>query len=123
MARVLVVDDDDVAQRLLGSKLSALGHEVVTALDAAGAIVQAQATTPDLILLDIGLPDGSAFSVLDELKANPPLAGVPVLVISAREAEGNEERALAAGALAYYEKTHGIGPIVDGVQAALAASA
>jgi DNA-binding response OmpR family regulator len=119
MAKVLVVDDDEVARRLLGSKLSALGHDVVSALDANSGLAEAQAGSPDMILLDIGLPDGSAFTVLEQLRAVPALAEVPVFVVSAREAEGNQDRALAAGAAAYFEKSHGIGPIVDAVQAAL----
>ena len=59
---------------------------------------------PDLIILDLGLPADDGFMVLDKLAEVPGLESIPVIVISARNHGGNEERALRAGACAYLQK-------------------
>jgi CheY-like chemotaxis protein len=119
MATVLVVDDDEVARSVLAGRLTALGHATAFAVDGASAVQQAQDVRPDVVLLDIGLPDGNALSLIGQLRALADLGDVPVLVISAREAAENEAEAFDAGASAYFEKSRGIQPIVDGVVAAL----
>jgi DNA-binding response OmpR family regulator len=59
---------------------------------------------PDLVILDLGLPAGDGFVVLGRLRASPNLAVIPVLVVSARDAQANKERAHKAGACAYLRK-------------------
>ena len=102
--KILVIDDDLDIRLGLGARLRASGYEVVFAEDGVGAIAVARQEGPDLILLDIGLPGGDGFVVLERLKKNTRLAPTPVIVLSARDAEENENRTLEAGAEAFFEK-------------------
>jgi DNA-binding response OmpR family regulator len=101
---ILVVDDDPDLVRALRLRLRANNYEVSTASDGYGAIAQAQKERPSLIILDLGLPVGDGFVVLDRLQNSDTLAGVPVIVLSARDPQINEERALKAGAAAFFQK-------------------
>ena len=74
------------------------------AADGAAAINEARRNQPDLIILDLGLPGGDGFVVLDRLRVMPNLALIPVVVVSARDHHGNKERALKAGAKAFVQK-------------------
>lgn len=102
--KILVVEDD--ADVRLGYHVLLRAHEYDTCFgaDSASAISQARKESPDLILLDLGLPAGDGFIVLDRLSANPTLSMIPVIVVSARDYHANEERALRAGASAYVQK-------------------
>jgi DNA-binding response OmpR family regulator len=59
---------------------------------------------PDLIILDLGLPGGDGFTVIERLKINPQLAVIPIIVVSARTGLVNQERALKAGVIAFLQK-------------------
>ena len=102
--KILIVDDDEPLLRGLSAKLAANGYTVVTAVDAVAAVAQARKELPDLILLDLGLPAGDGFLVLERLRAMPNLASTPVIVLSARDPANNRERSLQAGAVAYFQK-------------------
>jgi len=101
--KILIVEDD--ADLRLGMSVR-LRAEFLTsfAADGATAIQAAQKERPDLILLDLGLPAGDGFVVLQRLKAIPHLAVIPVIVISARSVEGNEAKALGLGAECMFQK-------------------
>jgi len=64
----------------------------------------AQKEHPDVIILDLGLPAGDGFVVLERLQLSDQLAGIPVIVLTARDPQGNEARALKAGAAAFFQK-------------------
>ena len=102
--KILVVDDDPDLVRALRLRLRANNYEVTTATDGYTAIAAAQKERPSLIILDLGLPVGDGFVVLDRLQNSDALAGVPVIVLSARDPQMNEERALKAGAAAFFQK-------------------
>lgn len=102
--KILVVDDDPDLVRALRLRLKANNYDITTASDGYTAIATAQKERPDLIVLDLGLPAGDGFVVLDRLQNSDALAGVPVIVLSARDPQGNEERALKAGAAAFFQK-------------------
>jgi DNA-binding response OmpR family regulator len=68
------------------------------------AISEARKHTPDLIVLDLGLPAGDGFVVLDILKTNTDLSSIPVIVLSGRDRRANEERVLNAGGRAFLQK-------------------
>lgn len=102
--RILIVEDDAEMRLLLDALLRKNGYETRFALDAAAAMLEARREQPDLILLDLGLPAGGGFVVLDRLRSNTRLAAVPVIVVSGRDQQANEQRALDAGARAYVRK-------------------
>jgi DNA-binding response OmpR family regulator len=103
-AKILVVDDDPDLVRAMRLRLRANNYEVATATDGYSAIATAQKEKPSLIILDLGLPVGDGFVVLDRLQNSDVLAGIPVIVLSARDPQSNEERALKAGAAAFFQK-------------------
>jgi CheY-like chemotaxis protein len=84
--------------------LKAHHYDTYFAVDALAAVGEARKHQPDLIILDLGLPAGDGFVVIDRLKTNPNLAMVPVIVVSARDVRGSRDRALAAGAKAFFQK-------------------
>jgi len=102
--KILVVDDDPDLVRAMRLRLRANNFEVTTATDGYSAIASAQKERPSLIILDLGLPVGDGFVVLDRLQNSDALAGIPVIVLSARDPQTNEERALKAGAAAFFQK-------------------
>lgn len=102
--KILLVDDDPDLLRALRLRLRANNYEVTTTSDGYAAIAAAQKERPALIILDLGLPVGDGFVVLDRLQNSDALAGIPVIVLSARDPRNNEEKALKAGAAAFFQK-------------------
>src|ERR1700733_1094627 len=102
--KILIVDDDP--QLLLGltPRLMANRYSVVTAADAIAALGVARKETPDLIILDLGLPGGDGFLVLERLGNLAELSAIPVIVLSARDPADNRRRALSGGATPYFQK-------------------
>ena len=95
--KILIVDDDPDLRRALRLRLRASNYDTVHAPDGYSAIAVAQKEHPDLIVLDLGLPAGDGFVVLERLQNIDTLAGVPVVILTAREPQNNEERALQGG--------------------------
>jgi two-component system KDP operon response regulator KdpE len=102
--KILLVDDDPDLLRALRLRLRANNYDVATASDGYAAIASAQKERPALIILDLGLPVGDGFVVLDRLQNSDALSGIPVIVLSARDPQNNEERSLKAGAAAFFQK-------------------
>jgi DNA-binding response OmpR family regulator len=102
--KILVIDDDADLVRALRVRLRAHNYEISTAGDGYSAIAAAQKEQPDLIVLDLGLPAGDGFVVLERLQKSDTLSAVPVIVLSARDPQDNEARALRAGAAAFFQK-------------------
>src|ERR1700683_4279608 len=102
--KILVVDDDPDLVRALRLRLRANNYDVTSASDGYVAIASAQKARPSLIILDLGLPVGDGFVVLDRLQNSGALAAIPVIVLSARDPQNNEEKALKAGAAAFFQK-------------------
>src|ERR1700722_14930790 len=103
-AKIMVVDDDPDLRQALSLRLRANNFETVNVCDGFSAIAMAQKGKPHLIILDLGLPAGDGFTVLKNLQKSPALAKIPVIVLSARDPEGNERRTLESGAVAFFQK-------------------
>jgi DNA-binding response OmpR family regulator len=102
--KIMIVEDDKDTVRALGVRLKSQGYNLVVATDAISAISTARKEKPDLIVLDLGLPGGDGFVVMQRLRSNYELMMVPIIVVSARDPFSNEERALEAGAEAFLQK-------------------
>jgi two-component system KDP operon response regulator KdpE len=117
--KILVVDDDPDLVRAMRLRLRANNYEVTTATDGYTAIASAQKERPALIILDLGLPVGDGFVVLERLQNIDALASVPVIVLSARDPQSNEERALKAGASAFFQKPADNDELMNAIRASL----
>ncbi len=120
-AHILLVEDDRELRAMLRSALEVEGYAVMPAASLADAKArwqhaQAHGGIIDLVLLDLGLPDGDGQEFLAQVRKQ---AGVPVVVISAREAEGQKIRLLDAGADDYLVKPFGVGELLARVRVAL----
>jgi DNA-binding response OmpR family regulator len=102
--KILIVDDNEDVLRGLRILFRAHGYSTVTAGDAVTAIGQAKSESPDLIMLDLGLPAGDGYLVMERLSNIDALASIPVIVFTAREEEWHREQALEAGAKAFFRK-------------------
>lgn len=116
MTFILAVDDDPALLRTLTINLRARGYEVQTAGDGRSALQVVAERVPDLVLLDLGLPDIDGVSVLAQLRT---FAAVPVLVLSARHASDDKVEALDLGADDYVTKPFGMEELLARVRAAL----
>ncbi len=103
--RVLVVDDDRVIQQLLEVNLELEGYEVVaTAADGKEALEKIGELKPDLVILDIMMPKMDGLEVCRRLRADPDLADIPVILLSARAQDMDIREGLDIGASAYLTK-------------------
>ena len=102
--KILIVEDDADVRLGYSVLLRAKGYDTAFAADALGAVSEARKYQPDLIILDLGLPAGDGFVVLERFRVNPAISVIPVIVVSGRDAYANKERALKAGAKAFVQK-------------------
>jgi DNA-binding response OmpR family regulator len=102
--KILIVEDDADVRLGYNVLLRANRYDTFFAADAMCAISEARKCVPDVILLDLGLPAGDGFVVLERLRANMQLSLIPVIVISGRDLPVNKERALLLGAKAFIQK-------------------
>ena len=112
----VVVDDEPQILRVLRHGLQAGGYRVATADTAAAAFREAASCRPDVIVLDLGLPDRDGKAALADIRAFSP---VPIIVLSARDQEAEKIAALDLGADDYVEKPFGIGELLARLRAAL----
>jgi two-component system KDP operon response regulator KdpE len=117
--KILIIEDDPDLRRGLNLRLRASNYDTAFAADAVMALSIAKKEAPDLILLDLGLPGGDGFVVLERMKNIASLACTPVIVVSARDPKANEQRALAAGAEAFFQKPVDNDELMKAIQRAL----
>jgi two-component system KDP operon response regulator KdpE len=116
MTDVLIVDDDRQLLRALRINLSARGYRVATATDGAAALAVAGYHPPELVVLDLGLPDMHGVTVVEGLRG---WLNAPIIVLSARHAEADKVDALDAGADDYVTKPFGMDELLARMRAAL----
>jgi DNA-binding response OmpR family regulator len=118
-AKILIVDDDPDLRRALKIRLRANHYDTVHASDGYSAIAMAQKEQPNLIILDLGLPAGDGFVVLERLQENDVLSSIPVIVLTARDPQSNERRTMQAGATAFFQKPADNSELLDVIRATL----
>jgi CheY-like chemotaxis protein len=121
-SKVLVVDDDPEIVTFLSTLLELEGIESSVATSAAAALEQLQQGRPDLVLLDIAMPDRDGIDLCKELKSDPRTAEVPVFVVSARPGKDVVERALAAGAEEFIRKPFENAELISRIRVRLSSS-
>src|SRR5881628_2570670 len=117
--KVLVIEDDPVARADLQARLKANGYTVALAADAASALTVVNRERPDLILLDLGLPAGDGFLVLERLHKIETLAAIPVLVVTGRSDPETRKRVEAMGITPVLVKPVGTEVLLAAVRSAL----
>jgi two-component system KDP operon response regulator KdpE len=116
MTRVLIVEDEPQLRRALGINLRARHYDVEAVADGAGALRAAATTPPDLVILDLGLPDMDGTEVVHGLRG---WTRVPIIILSARDTQHDKVGALDAGADDYLSKPFGMDELLARMRAAL----
>lgn len=116
MSRLLIVEDDHALRRTLAISLGARHYSVYEAGTGARALELLDAASPDLLILDLGLPDMDGLSLIDRVRAS---SSVPIIVLSARNLQSQKVDALEAGADDYLTKPFGLEELVARIRVAL----
>ena len=121
--RILLVEDNDLNRKLFGDVLKAGGHDVMPIADGSQALEAMRRFGPDLVIMDIQLPNISGLDLIAQIRRDPALKAVPVLAVTAYAGKGDEEKIRDAGADNYLAKPVSIGPFMQAVNALLAPAA
>jgi CheY-like chemotaxis protein len=103
-ATILLVEDNAANRYLATFLLEKAGHRVIHASDGRAAVAAAQSETPDLILMDIQMPDMDGYEAAQLIKANPNLVSVPLVAVTSYVTAGDHEKARTQGFVGYIEK-------------------
>jgi len=114
--RILVVEDNDLNRKLFCDVLKANGFIVEPCADGELALDVARAFGPDLVIMDIQLPNVSGMDLIAQMKLDTGLTAIPVLAVTAYAGKGDEEKIRDAGAQAYLSKPVSIGPFMRAVK-------
>ncbi|WP_260926509.1 response regulator [Novosphingobium sp. 9] len=117
--RILVVEDNDLNRRLFCDVLRAQGFAVEPVADGLEALDAARRFVPNLVIMDIQLPNVSGLDLIEAAKKDPVLRTIPVLAVTAYAGKGDEERIREAGAEGYLAKPISIGPFMQAIRALL----
>ena len=120
MRKILYIDDTENNRILVSRRLHKEGYEVLTAESAAQGLALASEAMPDLILMDMGMPEVDGWSATRQLKADPRLRDIPVIALTAHAMHGDHEKALAAGCDDYETKPFDFPRLLEKIQARLA---
>jgi two-component system cell cycle response regulator DivK len=97
MAKILLVEDNDMNRDMLSRRLQRRGHDVVCAVDGAEGLELARTELPGLILMDMSLPILDGWEASRQLKADPATSSIPIIALTAHAMSNDRERALEAG--------------------------
>ena len=117
VSRTIFHVEDNADNRLLVRRLlQAYGYQVVEAENASRAKEALNSCHPDLILMDINMPDIDGYTLTNEIKSRPDMAGVPIIAITANVMKGDRERTLQAGCDGYIEKPIDVDRFIDQIE-------
>ena len=117
--RVLIVEDNELNMKLFHDLLEASGMTILQTRNGIDALEVAKRERPDLIVMDIQLPEMSGLEVTAKIKSDPDLAPIPVIAVTAFAMKGDEERIRAAGCEAYLSKPISIDRFISTIKAFL----
>ena len=103
-ATILYIEDNPANRLLVRRVLEAADYVIIEAEDGASGLEMAEQSIPDLILLDINLPEIEGYEMVDRLRDKPNLASVPIVALTANVMKGDRERSLEAGCNGYIQK-------------------
>jgi len=121
-AKILLVEDEPENQLVIGLILTTEGYNVITADRGDAALKLAVGEKPDLILLDVMMPEINGYEVLERLRSNPETAGIPVVLLTALAQEKDVEKAVEAGVNGFVAKPFEPAELISCVRAALSHS-
>lgn len=104
MRRILLIEDNDVNRMLLGDYLNYCGYDVQTLSDGSTLFSTIEKFQPDLMLLDLKLPDMDGYFLLEQIQQKPDVSKIPIIVVSAFAFKADQERAMSLGACRYFVK-------------------
>jgi two-component system cell cycle response regulator DivK len=102
--RILVIEDNEDNRQIIRDLLTSLGYELIEAVDGAQGVAMAQSHRPDLILMDIQLPEMDGYEATRQIRAVPQLAQVPIIAVTSYALSGDETKARDAGCDGYVAK-------------------
>ena len=114
--KILIVEDNELNMKLFHDLLEAQGYEILETREGLQALSLAREHRPDLILMDIQLPEISGLEVTKWLKDDESLASIPVIAVTAFAMKGDEERIREGGCEAYISKPISVGPFLDTIR-------
>lgn len=120
MAKILVVEDNEVNQRILLRRLPKRGYDVIVAADGAAGVAMARTEQPDLILMDMSLPGLDGWEATRQLKSAPETQTIPVIALTAHAMVGDRERAIAVGCDDYEVKPIEFDRLIGKIESLLA---
>ncbi len=119
MPKILIVEDNEENRDSLSRRLQRRGYGVVTAVDGNAGLATAQAEKPDLILMDMNMPELDGWEATRQIKAMEGLGNIPVIALTAHALAGDKERALEAGCADYHTKPVDFAKLLSQIEALL----
>ena len=121
--RILVVEDEEDNRRIVRDLLTSVGFEIIEAVTGPEGVTAAETHRPDLILMDINMPDMDGYTLTAKIKTTPGFERVPILALTANVMRGDKEKTLEAGCDGYIQKPLDIDQLIHEVERFLARSA
>lgn len=119
MARILLVEDNEMNRDMLSRRLERRGHEIVIAMDGLEGVALARSAAPDLILMDMSLPELDGWEATRQIKAAPDTSAIPIIALTAHAMSGDREKARDAGCDDYDTKPIELPRLLEKIQTLL----
>lgn len=119
MSKILMIEDDELNRDMQSRRLAYSGYEVVMAEDGERGVVMARTESPDIILMDVGLPGMDGYETTRLIKAQPETQSIPIIVLTAWAMADEREKALAAGCDDYDTKPVDFPRLISKIEALL----
>ena len=123
MAKLLLVDDNEMNRDMLSRRLVRRGYDVSIAVDGEQGVAMARSEAPALILMDMSLPGLDGWEATRQIKATPETRGIPVIALTAHAMSGDREKAIAAGCDDFDTKPVDLARLIEKIEALLGRAA